>query len=106
MYIFILGICLVLLVIYLSLKLVEKKTNKYRRRIINDIPENKQAVVGDTAAEVIKRERVFIVTKRIICYAFLVFMAFCMIIPFYWMIASSLKSSFEVIQTLPTMVPE
>lgn len=105
MYIFILGICLVLLVIYLSLKLVEKKPNKYRRRIINHIPENKQAVVGDTAAEVIKRERVFRVTKRIICYAFLVFMAFCMIIPFYWMIATSLKTAAEIDLPTPTLIP-
>ena len=92
-YLFILGICLVLLVAYLSLKLVEKKPNKYRRRIINHIPENKQAVVGDTATEVIKREKVFRIIKRIICYTFLVFMAFCMIIPFYWMIATSLKTA-------------
>lgn len=105
MYLFILGICLVLLVAYLSLKLVEKKPNKYRRRIINHIPENKQAVVGDTATEVIKREKVFRIIKRIICYTFLVFMAFCMIIPFYWMIATSLKTAAEIDLPIPTLIP-
>ena len=105
MYLFILGICLVLLVAYLSLKLVEKKPNKYRRRIINHIPENKQAVVGDTATEVIKREKVFRIIKRIICYTFLVFMAFCMIIPFYWMIATSLKTAAEIDLPTPTLIP-
>lgn len=105
MYLFILGICLVLLVAYLSLKLVEKRPNKYRRRIINHIPENKQAVVGDTATEVIKREKVFRIIKRIICYTFLVFMAFCMIIPFYWMIATSLKTAAEIDLPTPTLIP-
>ena len=105
MYLFILGICLVLLVAYLSLKLVEKNPNKYRRRIINHIPENKQAVVGDTATEVIKREKVFRIIKRIICYTFLVFMAFCMIIPFYWMIATSLKTAAEIDLPTPTLIP-
>lgn len=105
MYLFILGICLVLLVAYLSLKLVEKKPNKYRRRIINHIPENKQAVVGDTATEVIKREKVFRIIKRIICYTFLVLMAFCMIIPFYWMIATSLKTAAEIDLPTPTLIP-
>ena len=105
MYLFILGICLVLLVAYLSLKLVEKKPDKYRRRIINHIPENKQAVVGDTATEVIKREKVFRIIKRIICYTFLVLMAFCMIIPFYWMIATSLKTAAEIDLPTPTLIP-
>ncbi len=105
MYLFILGICLVLLIVYLSLKLVERKPNKYKRRIINHIPENKQAAVGDTATEIIKREKVFRIIKRTICYTFLVLMAFCMIIPFYWMIATSLKTAAEIDLPTPTLIP-
>lgn len=37
-------------------------------------------------------------------YFFLIFFAIVTLFPFYWMIASSLKSSFEVIQTPPTMI--
>lgn len=38
-------------------------------------------------------------------YIFLTIFAVVTLFPFYWMIASALKSGFEVIQTPPTMVP-
>ena len=44
--------------------------------------------------------------KVAIKYFLLVVFALITLFPFYWMIASSLKSSFEVIQTPPTMVPD
>lgn len=44
--------------------------------------------------------------KEFIKYFLLVVFAIITLFPFYWMIASSLKSSFEVIQTPPTMFPE
>ena len=39
-------------------------------------------------------------------YFLLVIFATITVFPFYWMISSSLKSGFEVIQTPPTMLPE
>ena len=39
-------------------------------------------------------------------YFLLVIFAIITVFPFYWMISSSLKSAFEVIQTPPTMLPE
>ena len=39
-------------------------------------------------------------------YFLLVIFAIITVFPFYWMISSSLKSGFEVIQTPPTMLPE
>ncbi|MDA3732885.1 carbohydrate ABC transporter permease [Niameybacter massiliensis] len=39
-------------------------------------------------------------------YFLLTIFAIVTLFPFYWMIASSLKSGFEVIQTPPTIVPE
>lgn len=39
-------------------------------------------------------------------YFLLVIFAIITVLPFYWMISSSLKSGFEVIQTPPTMLPE
>lgn len=39
-------------------------------------------------------------------YFLLVIFAIITVFPFYWMISSSLKSGFEVIQTPPTMIPE
>lgn len=43
---------------------------------------------------------------KYIKYILLVLFAIITLFPFYWMIASSLKSGFEVIQTPPTLVPE
>ena len=44
--------------------------------------------------------------RTAIKYFFLVIFAIVTIFPFYWMAASSLKSSFEVIQTPPTIIPK
>lgn len=105
MYIFILGVCLVLLIMYFTLKFVEKKPSRHKRRLIEHIPGNKLAVVGDTAEEVIRRERIFKVVKNIVSYTFLIIMAFCMIVPFYWMIATSLKTTAEIELPTPTFFP-
>lgn len=43
--------------------------------------------------------------KVAVKYFILVIFAIITLFPFYWMVASSLKSGFEVIQTPPTMVP-
>lgn len=45
------------------------------------------------------------IVSSIIKYIVLVIFAIVTLFPFYWMIASSLKSSFEVIQTPPTLIP-
>ncbi len=44
--------------------------------------------------------------KVAVKYFLLVIFAIITVFPFYWMISSSLKSGFEVIQTPPTMIPE
>ena len=45
-------------------------------------------------------------SRLVIKYLVLTLFAIVTLFPFYWMIASSLKSSFEVIQTPPTLFPE
>ena len=45
------------------------------------------------------------IVSSTIKYIVLVIFAIVTLFPFYWMIASSLKSSFEVIQTPPTLIP-
>ena len=104
MYLFILAICIALIVALVAVKAVEKK-NKYGRRIIANAPLNPNKSIGDSAEEVIRREKVFTVIKGIICYTFLGLMAFCMILPFYWMIATSLKGAAEIELLVPTFVP-
>ncbi len=105
MFFLILGITISLLVIFIVLKTFEKHPSKYGRRIIKTVPTNRNMAIGDSAEEVIRRERVFRIIKNIVCYTFLGFMAICMIIPFYWMIATSLKTAAEIDLPTPTFIP-
>lgn len=104
MYLFILAIAIFLIVALLIVKQLEKNKT-YSRRIVYNAPINPDKTIGDTAEEVIRRERVFSIIKNVICYSFLGIMAFCMILPFYWMIATSLKSAAEIDLIVPTFIP-
>ena len=52
-----------------------------------------------------KRQKIFKVISLIVIYLFLIFVAFIMIFPFYWMINSSLKSMDEYYLANPTFWP-
>ena len=52
-----------------------------------------------------KRQKIFKVIRLIVIYLFLIFVAFIMIFPFYWMINSSLKSMDEYYLANPTFWP-
>ena len=52
-----------------------------------------------------KRQKIFKVIRLIVMYLFLIFVAFIMIFPFYWMINSSLKSMDEYYLANPTFWP-
>lgn len=105
MFLLFLSIAILLLVAIIVLKTFERKPAKYGRRIIANVPENQNRPIGDSAEEVIRRERIFKIIKNIISYTFLAFMAICMIIPFYWMIATSLKTAAEIDLPTPTFIP-
>lgn len=105
MFIFVLSLLLVLIIAYVVFRFVEKHPIRYRRRLVNHLPNNKNVAIGDSAEEVIRREKVFKIIKYIISYTFLGFMALCMIIPFYWMIATSLKTAAEIDLPVPTFIP-
>lgn len=97
-----------IIVICLSLIFYKKKlsTNQVRdERVAAHTPVKKTAFIGDTAEETIRRERVFKVIKYIVCYTFLGVLALFMIIPFYWMIATSLKTEAEIELAVPTFYP-
>lgn len=42
---------------------------------------------------------------KIIIYIILILFSFIMLFPFYWMVVSSLKSSVEIVQRPPTLIP-
>lgn len=105
MLLFVLATFILILVVFLVFRYAYRKPIQFKERIIAHTPSEKNVVVGDTATEVIRREKVFKITKYIIAYGFLAIMAVCMIIPFYWMIATSLKSGAEIDLPNPTLFP-
>ena len=53
-----------------------------------------------------QKNKVGKVIAQILCYAFLIAMAFVILFPFYWMIISSLKTVDEYYLTIPTFFPK
>ena len=53
-----------------------------------------------------QKNKVGKVVAQILCYAFLITMAFVILFPFYWMIISSLKTVDEYYLTIPTFFPK
>ena len=76
-----------------------------KQRIKAHIPSKEGAVIGDTAAEIIRREKVFSFFRRLASYSFLIVVAVFILIPFYWMFAVSLKGYDEMGLTTPTLFP-
>ena len=101
---FILTICFVLLII-LFFKFKLNKNSEVDKRIKEHAPSKKTAFIGDTAEETLRREKVMKTLKYIVSYTFLGLLAFAMLIPFYWMIATSLKTEAEIELAIPTFYP-
>ena len=58
------------------------------------------------AAKMIKREKIFKIIKYVLLYAFLIFMAIFIVIPFYWMFATALRSEAELQATQISFFPK
>lgn len=76
-----------------------------KERIKAHMPSKAGATIGDTAVEIIRREKVFSFFKQLASYAFLIVVAFFIIIPFYWMFVVSLKTPGEIDLISPTLFP-
>ncbi len=83
--------------------IVKAKTKD--ERIRENLAIKSTASVGDSAIEVIRREKVLDFFKKGLCYAFLVVAAVLVVIPFYWMFVVSLKSEPEIELPNPTLLP-
>lgn len=59
-----------------------------------------------TTEQKIKEQKVSKFTSKFITYAFLTIMALAIVIPFYWMVITSLKSAVEIEQFPPTLFPK
>ena len=96
-------VLVIAIVVYFAVKL--NSTSNIDVRLASHTPAKKNAYIGDSAEETIARERVFRVFKYIVSYAFLGMLAIFMLIPFYWMIATSLKTEAEIELAIPTFYP-
>ena len=56
-------------------------------------------------SQVTKHAKAGAITAKVLTYAFLIFMALVVIFPFYWMINSSLKTTYEYRMSTPTFWP-
>lgn len=102
-YLVIFAIIIFILVVFL---MHANKGNKNRdAKVARNCPTNKNLAVNDTAEETIRRDRVAKLFKYIISYTFLIALAIFMLIPFYWMIITSLKTEAEIELTIPTFFP-
>ena len=104
MMMFTLTIIFVLFVV-LFFKFKLNKNSEIDRRIKEHAPSKKTAFIGDSAEETLRREKVMKTLKYIVSYTFLGLLAFAMLVPFYWMIATSLKTEAEIELAIPTFYP-
>ena len=104
MMMFTLTIIFVLFVV-LFFKFKLNKNSEIDRRIKEHAPSKKNAFIGDSAEETLRREKVMKTLKYIVSYTFLGLLAFAMLVPFYWMIATSLKTEAEIELAIPTFYP-
>ena len=96
---------IVIIIIFLVIKHANASNKEKDERLVNHVPSRKDAYIGDTAEEQIRREKVSKAFKYIISYLFLGVLAVFMIIPFYWMFATSLKTEAEIELAVPTFFP-
>ena len=81
-----------------------KKFNELAGSIMA-LDESYQKLSDEELKKAAKRQKIFKVIRLIVIYLFLIFVAFIMIFPFYWMINSSLKSMDEYYLANPTFWP-
>ena len=99
---------LTIIAAFVALMYFKTKVNNNKNldtRLTEHVPSKKTSYIGDTAEETIRREKVMKFAKYFVSYAFLALLAFFMIVPFYWMIATSLKTEAEIELAIPTFYP-
>lgn len=93
---------MILLIVCVLLAILATKSKK-DNRILERCKDGKY--FHETVEETLRREKTTKIIRYIVCYTFLGVLAICMIMPFYWMIITSLKSEAEISLTYPTFFP-
>ena len=93
---------MILLIVCVLLAFIATKSKK-DNKILQRCKDGKYFY--ETVEETLHREKTTKIIRYVICYTFLGVLAICMIMPFYWMIITSLKSDAEISLTYPTFFP-
>lgn len=94
---------MLLLIICLFFALITLKSKK-DNKILERCKDGKNFY--ETVEESLHREKVTKTFRYIVCYTFLGIFALFMLLPFYWMIITSLKTEAEISLTKPTFFPK
>ncbi len=106
MFTFLVCILVLILIGYVIYRRAVATTASRNARILAHTPSKGLVGVGDSAKEIIRRERVLKIFKWVLCYSFLIVMGTFMFIPFYWMVITSLKTESELSLLVPTFFPK
>ncbi len=93
---------IIIIALLISKLIVTKKEQAFENA--RRCPENKYYV--ENADEIIRREKTLKTIRYIVCYTFLVLLAIFMLVPFYWMIVTALKTEAEIELVKPTLFPK
>lgn len=94
---------LVVLLLIILVLVIRKKTD---RSFENIRRSNSNLGYIEDVEETIRREKTIKTIRYIVSYTFLVLMALFMILPFYWMLITSLKTEAEISLFKPTFFPK
>lgn len=92
-----------MLLLFVGILVFLRKTDKSYENI-SRCPNNKNYL--ENVDEIIRREKIIKIIRYVICYGFLTIMAIFMILPFYWMLITSLKTEAEINLFTPTFFPK
>lgn len=96
---------LILIVLIIAIALVFKLLKKKEDKTIENLERCNNKEYIETSDEIIRKEKAIKKTRYVIAYTFLTILALFMILPFYWMIITALKTQTEIDLFKPTFFP-
>ena len=97
---------LILIVLIIAIALVFKLLKKKEDKTIENLERCNNKEYIETSDELIRKEKTIKRTRYAISYTFLTILALFMILPFYWMIITALKTQAEIDLFKPTFFPK
>lgn len=104
MIIFILSVILVVTIVIICCNKYAKSKETYISTVAPQLVSTNYGI-GDTAEEMIRRERIFKIARMSVSYIFLAIFGLFMVFPFYWMILTAVKTEAEISLLKPTFIP-